>query len=99
MQTAIRLLSLLLIVTGLALLGADALASLDKGGEITVRSLEQVWAMFAPGGLAAFKTWLEHAVPWAAHGVETAMSLPGWAITGVPGVLLNFLAGRSGPSD
>jgi hypothetical protein len=93
-QTAIRLLSLLLIVTGLVLLGADALASLGKGGQITVRSLEQVWAMLAPGGLAAFKAWLEHSAPWAAQPVETTMSLPGWAITGVPGVLLSFVAGR-----
>lgn len=93
-RTALRLLSFLLIVIGLVLLGADAVASLDKGGEITVRSLEQVWAMFAPGSVAAFKAWLEHSAPWAAHGVEAAMALPGWAITGVPGVLLNFLSGR-----
>jgi len=94
LRTALRVVSLILIVTGLVLLGADALASLDKGGEITVRSLEQIWAMFAPESVAAFKAWLEHSVPWAAHGVEAAMALPGWAITGVPGVLLNFLAGR-----
>ncbi len=91
-----RLLSLLLIVTGLVLLAADAIASLDKGGEITVRSLEQVWAMFGTDSLGAFKAWLEQAAPWAAHPVETAMTLPGWALTGVPGVLLNFLVARPG---
>lgn len=95
MRAALRLISLFLIVSGLVLLGADAIASLDKGGEITVRTVEQLWAMLDTASLAAFRAWLEQAVPWAAHGVETAMTLPGWAVTGVPGVLINFLAGRS----
>ena len=42
MQAAMRFLSLVLIVLGLMLLGADVIASLEKGGEITVRSLDQV---------------------------------------------------------
>lgn len=94
MQSALRLVSLFLIVAGLVLLGADAIASFDKAGELTVRSVDQLWAALDTGSLAAFKTWLEHSAAWAAHGVETAMTLPGWAVTGVPGVLLAFIAAR-----
>jgi hypothetical protein len=98
-RTALRLFALFLIVAGLVLLGADAIASLDKGGELTVRSVEQLWAMVDTGSLAAFKDWLEHSVTWAAHGIETSMTLPGWAVTGVPGVVLAFIAGRMGPHE
>jgi hypothetical protein len=27
------------------------------------------------------------------------MTLPGWAVTGVPGVVLAFIAGRMGPHE
>jgi hypothetical protein len=90
-----RFLSLILIVLGLMLLGADVIASLEKGGEITVRSLDQVWMMInAPSDLA-FRAWLAHTVPspgplW----VETVMSFWSWAVIGLPGVILAFLFGR-----
>lgn len=99
MQSALRIVSLFLIVAGLVLLGADAVASFDKGGELTVRSVDQLWAAMDTDSLAAFKAWLERSAAWAAHGVETAMTLPGWAVTGVPGVLLAFIAGRLGASE
>ena len=44
MAVLMRLISLVLIVTALMLLGADAVTSLEKGGELTVRSLGTVWA-------------------------------------------------------
>jgi len=94
MQVALRLASFFLIAVALILLGADAVTSLDKGGEITVRSIEQVWAVLSPGSILSFKAWMEHAMPAGAHGVETVLTLPGWGITGVLGVLLNFLFGR-----
>jgi hypothetical protein len=96
MSLTLRFLSLALIVTGLILLGADAITSLDKGGEITVRSIEQVWALLTPGGADGFKAWAEHAFPpGVAQGIETVLGLPGWAVTGVLGVILNFLPGRA----
>jgi hypothetical protein len=96
MYLTLRLLSLALIVTGLVLLGADAITTLDKGGEITVRSIEQVWASLVPGGADGFKAWMEHAFPpGMAQGIETVLGLPGWAVTGVLGVILNFLPGRT----
>jgi hypothetical protein len=96
MQVALRLFSLGLIALALMLLGADAVTSLDKGGEITVRSVEQVWALISPGGVAMFKDWAQHHWPPAAmHAFDTVLTLPGWGVAGVPGVLLNFVAGRS----
>ena len=98
MRSALRLISLILISLALMLLGADLVSSLDKGGEITVRSIEQVWALLAPGGADGFKAWAEHRFPpGVAQGIETVLGLPGWAVTGVLGVILNFVAGR-GPA-
>jgi len=96
LQTTLRLVSLVLVVFALALLGADAITSLDKGGELTVRSVEQVWTWVAQGGPDAFRVWAQHHWPPAAlHAFDTILVLPGWAVTGVPGVILNFLSGRS----
>jgi hypothetical protein len=96
MQVALRLFSLILIALALMLLGADFVTSLEKGGEITVRSVEQVWALISPGGVAMFKDWAQHHWPPAAmHAFDTVLILPGWGVAGVLGVLLIFIAGRS----
>jgi hypothetical protein len=96
MHTALRLSSLGLIAITLILLGADLIASLEKGGEITVRSVDQVWAMFSADGPAAFGVWADHHwPPIALHALQTVLTLPGWAVTGVPGVILNFVSGRT----
>ena len=99
MQVVLRLISLILIVAALMLLGADAVTSLEKGGEITVRSLDQVWALLDKGGPQAFHAWLEHSLPAPVPGwIAALLALPGWAVTGVIGVILAFLFGRrSGP--
>ena len=49
MFVVLRLISLILVVAALMLLGADAVTSLENGGKITVRSLDQVWALFDHG--------------------------------------------------
>src|SRR5437868_4935729 len=88
MFVALRLFSLVLIVIALMLLGADFVSTLEKGGEITVRSLEDVWAMFDRAGVDAFKAWLEHTLPGPTPGwIEAVLSLPGWAFFGVIGVI------------
>jgi len=95
MLVAVRLVSLLLIVAALLLLGADVVTSLDKGGELTVRSVEQLWSMLSKQGADAFIAWTAHELPpAAAQAVLTVLHLPGWAITGVMGVVLNFAFGR-----
>jgi hypothetical protein len=95
MLAALRLLSLILIVLALMLLGADVLTSLEKGGEITVRSIDQVWTIVYAAGDAGFKSWLQHTLPAPIPGwVQAFLRLPGWAVFGVLGVILAFAFGR-----
>jgi hypothetical protein len=98
MFVILRLISLVLIVAALLLLGADAISSLENGGKIIVRSLDQIWAMVDKPGVDAFHAWLDsHLAPVLAHGVAGIFTLPGWAATGVPGTVLAFLFGRRAP--
>lgn len=92
---ALRFVSLVLIVVALMLLGADVVTTLDRGGQITVRSIDQVWALMDAGSIGAFKDWLEAILPSPLPGaVYSILALPGWAVFGVIGVLLAFLFGR-----
>ena len=95
MFVILRLISLILVVSALMLLGADAVTSLENGGKIMVRSLDQVWALFNASGDAAFHAWCNAHLPgFLAHGIAGLFGLPGWAATGVPGIILAFLFGR-----
>jgi hypothetical protein len=94
MAVAMRLISLVLILLALMLLGADAVTSLEKGGEITVRSLDAVWGIIDANGLAHFKSWVQHDLPFLARTVYSSLALPGWAVAGVIGVILAFVFGR-----
>jgi hypothetical protein len=88
-----RLVSLILITIGLMLLGADAVTSLEKGGQIFVRSLEDVWALV--GNVQGFKDWCGYYLGVTVSGwVYSMLTVPGWAITGVIGVVLAFIFGR-----
>ena len=89
-----RLISLILIVAALMLLGADAVTSLERGGELTVRSLGTVWGIFNPPAWIAFKSWVQNHAAFMAQGVYSFLALPGWAATGVLGVILAFVFGR-----
>ena len=55
MTVFMRLLSLILIVAALVFLGADAVSSLERGGELTVRNLDAVWGMLGPHSLVGFQ--------------------------------------------
>ena len=95
MFVILRLVSLILVVAALMLLGADAISSLENGGKIIVRSLDQVWTLFDKPGVEAFHTWLDRHLPAVlAHAIAAIFTLPGWAATGVPGAVLAFLFGR-----
>lgn len=95
MFVVLRLISLILVVSALMLLGADAVTSLENGGKIMVRSLDQVWALFDKSAVAHFHGWCEaHLAGFLARGIFAVLSLPGWAATGVPGIILAFLFGR-----
>lgn len=95
MFVILRLVSLVLVVAALLLLGADAISSLENGGKIIVRSLDQVWATFDKQSVEAFHAWLGRHLPAVlAQGIDAIFTLPGWAATGVPGTVLAFLFGR-----
>jgi hypothetical protein len=95
MFVVLRFISLVLIVAALMLLGADMITSLEKHGQITVRSIDQVWGLLSRHGLAAFKDWLDQSLPSPFPGwIGAVLRLPAWALTGVLGVLLAFLFGR-----
>lgn len=94
MTILMRLIALIMILTALVLLGADALTSLERGGEITVRSFAAVWTSLDPASLARFKDWVQHELPFMAQGVYSALTIPGWGLIGVVGVLIAFIFGR-----
>ena len=97
MFVILRLISLVLIVLALMLLGADAVTSLENGGKITVRSLDEVWALFNKPAMQAFHGWANAHLPHVLVSATNAVfALPGWAATGVPGIILAFLFGRRG---
>lgn len=90
---ALRLFSLALILAAMLLLSIDMLSSLEAGGQLTVRSLQQVWELASADSFAHFTAWLK-AHPGFAAPTGTFLALPGWGVTGVLGVLIAFLAGR-----
>jgi hypothetical protein len=98
MGLALRFVSLILIVIALVLLGADAVVSLAKGGQISVHSIDQVWTYLGAASIGTFKTWLAHNLPSPVPGwFYSVLALPAWALSGVLGVVLAFLFGRHTP--
>ena len=94
MSVVMRLIALMMIGAALLLLGADALTSLEKGGAITVRSLNLVWSLIDDHSLAAFKGWAQHKIPFLAQTIYSALAMPAWGPIGVVGVLIAFIFGR-----
>jgi hypothetical protein len=94
MAVVMRLISLILIVAALMLLGADAVTSLERGGELSVRSFGTIWGLLHAASLNGFKNWVQNHAAFMAQGIYSALALPGWAVTGVLGVILAFVFGR-----
>src|SRR6202000_576893 len=95
MLAVLRLISLVLIVLALMLLGADVLTSLEKGGAITVRSIDQVWMIVDKSGDLWFNALLAKDLPaFVTSAFNALIGLPGWAVFGVIGTILAFLFGR-----
>lgn len=100
MYVAFRFISLVLIVIGLMLLGADLISTLEHGGQVVIRSLDHVWTAINPASIDGMKVWLDHHAPaFAAHGVDSFLATPGWAVFGVLGVILAFVFGRRSPME
>ncbi len=94
MAVLFRFISLILIVVALMLLGADVVTSLEKN-EITVRTIEQVWALAGKGGLTAFKAWVQAALPGPLpNWIYSILNMWAFGVSGVLGVILAFLFGR-----
>ena len=95
MFVVLRLISLILIVSALMLLGADIVTSLEHGGKIMVRSLDQVLALFDKSGIAAFDAWSTAHLPgFLDHGLKALLGFWSWAVLGIPGIILAFIFGR-----
>jgi hypothetical protein len=94
LSVVMRLIALVMITAALLLLGADALTSLEKGGEITVRSLNLIWSLIDSHSLASFKDWAQNKVPFLAQTIYSALAMPAWGLIGVIGVLIAFIFGR-----
>ncbi|MBI1329105.1 MAG: hypothetical protein GC166_04280 [Alphaproteobacteria bacterium] len=92
---ALRFVSLILIVAGIMLLGADFIDSLEKGGHVVVRSVDQAWSLLSATGPAGFKSWAETSLPSPVSGWLVAiLGLWAFAAVGVPGIVLAFIFGR-----
>ena len=95
MYAVLRFVSFVLLVLALMQLGADIISTLEKNGQFTVRSIEQIWAMIDKGSVVNFKSWLEHTIPVPlSNWIEGALRVWAWAFTGVLGVIFAFLFGR-----
>ena len=89
-----RLISVFLIVAALMLLGADVVTALEHTDGMIPRSLNQILMLFG----FDLAEWLAQTLPLQfAKLCITIVSWPGWAVIGVPGVVLGLLtAGRGG---
>lgn len=89
-----RLFGFGLIVLALMLLGADLVSTLEKNGEVVIRSLDQILLLL--GGDP--KPWLhEQLSPTLANASLTVLSWPGWAVLGIPGIIFGMLS--AGPHE
>ena len=88
-----RLFSVFLIIVALMLLGADVVSALEHTDAMIPRSLNQILMLFDFDAAE----WLAQNLPLQfAQLCITIVSWPGWALIGVPGVVLGLLtAGRT----
>jgi hypothetical protein len=93
-----KLIGFILVVVALMLLGADVVTTLEKGGDLMhgdlmIRSLDQVLTLLQWD----IKPWIQTTLPDPVGGwLLTALGWPGWADTGVLGLILGFIGGRGG---
>jgi len=85
----IRWFSLVLMVIALMLLGADLVNTLEKHGELVIRSLEQVLMLFSIDAKLYVQT---NFPPQLANACIMMIGWPSWVILGVLGVILALIA-------
>ncbi len=84
----LRFISVILIMFGLMLFGADVVSTLENNGKLVIRSFAQILMLFHLDA----KGWLELDLPpqLAALSV-TVISWPGSIVLGAPGLILSAL--------
>jgi hypothetical protein len=95
MRLLLRVLGTLLIACALILLIIDGTRSLAASG-VVFTPLEATWTQIHADSLLGLREFLETRLfgPLLDPVVTTILGLPGWAVLGVPGILLAW-AGRS----
>jgi hypothetical protein len=87
-----RVIGLFLIVVALMLLGADLVSTLEKNGGTVIRSFAQILLLLG----ADPADWIQQrSPPLVANILLGILSAPGWAVFGIPGILLAMLGGPS----
>jgi hypothetical protein len=90
-MVVVRFLAVVLVVSGLMLLGADVVTTLETG-EPKLRSLESIWALLDAGSVEALKAWAQTSLPAPLpEGVATLFAWPAFAVLGALGVILAVL--------
>jgi hypothetical protein len=84
-----RIVGLFLIVVALMLLGADLVSTLEANGGTTIRSFAQILALLG----ADTNSWIARMPQLIATILGAVFSWPGWAVLGIPGVLLGLVGG------
>ena len=83
-----RFIGLVLVVFALMLLGADLVSTLEKTGGTTIRSFDQILLLLGADTTA----WIQQQLPpIITNALLAILSWPGWAVLGIPGVLLGML--------
>lgn len=95
MRLVLRVIGTLLIAFAVILIIIDGTRSLAASG-LVFTSLETTWQTMHPDSLAAVRDFLGTRLfgPVLEPVVAAVLSFPGWAVIGVPGLLLAW-AGRS----
>jgi hypothetical protein len=95
MRLILRVLGTLLIAFAVILIIIDGTKSLAANA-LVFTSLDATWTGMHAESLAALKDFLASRLfgPLIAPVISAVLSFPGWAVVGVPGVLLAW-AGRS----
>jgi hypothetical protein len=83
-----RFISVVLIIFGLMLFGADVVSTLENNGKLVIRSFAQTLMLFHVDA----KGWIELSLPpQLASLILIVISWPGSIILGAPGLILSAL--------
>jgi hypothetical protein len=87
----LRFTGIVFVAHALMLLGADEVSSIEAGGVRVIRSLDRILTLYG-----ADPKPLEMALPaWLSEPFVVLFSLPGWAVFGIVGGVLSFIARNS----